>query len=83
MIVHFIKRNIFDSLAEITRGILQGSPMSPTLFNIFVGVLAERIEPKNESAENSGFILFADDAQLTTKSRLALQKNFNTAFTGH
>ena len=44
--------------------------MVPTLFNIFMDVLAERIEPNNESAENSGIILFTDDVQLTAKSRI-------------
>ena len=55
--------------------------MSPTLFNVFMDVLAECIEPSNEGAENSGIILFADDVQLTAKTRLALEQNLDTAFT--
>ena len=69
------------SWAEITRGVPQGSPMSPTLFNVFMDVFAERIEPSDRDTENSGIILFADDVQLTAKSRLTLQQNLDTAFT--
>ena len=70
-----------NNLAEITRGVPRGSPMSPTLSDIFIDVLAERIEPKKESAENSGIIVFAVDVQPTAKSRLALKQYFDTAFT--
>ena len=69
------------SLTEITWGVSQGSPMIPTLFSIFMDVLAERIESNSECAENSGIILFANDAQLTAKSQLALEQNLDTAFT--
>ena len=55
--------------------------MIPMLFNVFMDVLAERIEPNNEGTDNSRIILFADDVQLTAKSRLALQQNLDTAFT--
>ena len=67
------------SPAEIARVVTQSSTLSPTLFDIFTDVLAERIEPNNESAENSGIILFIDDVQLTAKSRLGLQQKLNTA----
>ena len=69
-----------NSLAKITRGVPQGSPMIPTLFNIFMDVLAERIEPNNKSDENSGIILFVEEAQLTAKSRIALQRNPRDGF---
>ena len=55
--------------------------MIPKLFNAVMDVLAERIEPNNESSENYGIKLFADDVQLTTNSRLALQQNLDTEFT--
>ena len=55
--------------------------MSPTLYNVLVDIIAERIKPNNEISESSGIILFADYVQFTAKSRLLLQINLYTAFT--
>ena len=61
--------------AIIDRGVTQGGPASPTLFNIFIDTLANAI-PRHLWNPNSGLPahLYADDVIIHVKSMLDLQR---------
>ena len=55
--------------------------MSPTLFSIFMDILAEKVEPPDTSEADSAIILFAEDVQLRARYRLSLQRDLGKAYT--
>lgn len=61
----------------VTRGVPQGSPLSPTLFNLFMDEYIDQVE-KNTNAKNIGkdkweATLFADDIKLMAANAKILQ----------
>ena len=61
--------------AKIDRGVTQGGPASPTLFNIFIDTLANALQ-RHLWNPNSGLPahLYADDVIIHVKSMLHLQR---------
>ena len=61
--------------AKIDRGVTQGGPVSPTLFNIFIDTLANALQ-RHLWNPNSGLPvqLYADDVIIHVKSMLDLQR---------
>lgn len=57
---------------SITRGVPQGSPLSPSVFNIFMDVLADMIS--RAAGSDCAMVFFADDVQLRSRSSIALQR---------
>ena len=74
-------RSSSPTLAEQARGVPQDSPLSPTLFNIFMDVLSEKIEPNDSYHACSAVILFADHVQPREKYRFSLQRDLKNADT--
>lgn len=58
-----------DLPARITRGVPQGSPLSPAIFNIFMDTLAERVNALSSENDAGRVTLFADDVKLRAKTR--------------
>ncbi len=50
------------------RGVPQGSPLSPSLYNLFMDEFAERVSGVSEEVANVPAVLFADDVLLTAKT---------------
>lgn len=61
---------------EICRGVPEGSPMSPTLFNIFIDPLAVAVEEKALEWEHA-LNLFADDIVLMAPTAEKMQSLLN------
>jgi hypothetical protein len=62
----------------ISRGVTQGDPKAPTLFNLFMDTLLHRLDPLRET---DGVIAFADDVTLFASSALELQRRLHIAET--
>lgn len=71
------------SVAEgkIATGVLEGSPVSPTLFNLYIDTLGRRVVdmPRHISAWPAN--LFADDLMLLANSSDVLQRELDTCTT--
>lgn len=63
---------------KCARGLLQGSSMSPLLFNLYINSLLVRLDRSPKVSTNRGVLLsnclfFADDGALHARSRLGMQ----------
>ncbi len=52
----------------VDRCVPQGSPLSPSLYNLFVDEFAERVSGTHSDAAYVPALLFADDVLITAKS---------------
>ena len=67
---------------KINAGVLQGEPLSPALFNIYIFDLASCLEYNNAMSMKLyrkfiDLLLFADDIILMANSKSELQKKIN------
>lgn len=71
-----VVRTIGDSTGaqfEMRRGVPEGSPLSPALFNVVIDELAERVTEKANGEWNVPLNLFADDTVLFAPTPTAMQ----------
>ena len=85
MIGYMLQPNIFETVGDPTgttamgdRGVPQGSPLSPALYNVFMDTFAERIVQTSPEDGRPGN-LFADDVILTSATHPGLQALLDTA----
>lgn len=62
-----------DTTAEITVGVPQGDPLSPTLYNIFMDTFLESYDGIDSSISATPAQCYADDVLLAAKSQAGLQ----------
>lgn len=62
----------------LERGVPQGSPLSPALYNLFMDTFPEQLLQCEQEASEP-IIMFADDVQLRAKSRRGLQQLLDQA----
>ena len=86
MIGYMLQPNIFETVGDPTRtkaegdrGVPQGSPLSPALYNVFMDTFAERIMRVSTEDGKPGS-LFADDVILSA-THAGLQTLLDTATT--
>ena len=74
----------FSNMLPIKSGVLQGSIMSPSLFNLYVDVIIAALSKAGYGCFvrkiYMGFIVYADDIILRSASVVALQKMLNICF---
>ncbi len=63
----------------VDRGVPQGSPLSPSLYNLFMDEFAERISKVPRNVADVPGVLFADDVLLSAKSTSGLQSLLDIA----
>ena len=85
MIGYMIQPNIFETVTDPTgttavgdRGVPEGSPLSPALYNVFMDTYAEEITRINTEDGRPGS-LFADDVILVSATHQVLQALLNVA----
>lgn len=59
---------------EMERGVPEGSPLSPALFNLFIDLLASEIETAVDGAFENALNLFADDIILMSPTATWMQR---------
>lgn len=64
-----------DDPFQITRGVKQGCPMSPILFNLFLEPLLEWLQ--DEASIDNHVLAFADDVALNAPTETDLQQSMN------
>ena len=87
MVGYTLQPNIFEIVGKPTkttatgvRGVPQGSPLIPALYNFFMGTFAERKTQANHEDGRPG-ILFVDDVILMSATHSGLQKLLDIAST--
>lgn len=78
-----IKIGDYVSTARIRRGVRQGCPLSPYLFNIFIEEIVQEFKVKTKSVKINGKVIhcirFADDIAMVTETAKDVQQSL-TAF---
>jgi len=59
--------------ATVRMGVPEGSPLSPSIFNIYIDVLANRLDKTPQKYSNLPATLYADDVVLFAKTAAGLQ----------
>jgi len=83
MASHFLTEEICHTIGDPTtttvrRGVAEGSPLSPTLFNLLMDTLATQILEKKTERDMIPVTLFADDTNLQTTTEPSMRTVMNT-----
>jgi hypothetical protein len=62
----------------VRKGVLQGSKLSPILYNLFINYLPENIECKSGNKNTRDF-LYADDIAIISKTKIGMEKALRLA----
>ena len=85
-----LKQNVLSKLTasvpnffNYTKGVRQGCPLSPLLFNLFINGIVNCVNKYNPTPlkldQNSSCLLYADDLVIFSSSREGLQKSIDAA----
>ncbi len=66
--------DVGEECFTVDRGVAQGSPLSPTLYNMFMDTFAELLDTTPARAPKEPWKMFADDVKLSTVNEKGLQR---------
>lgn len=81
MVEAMLQRTVVETIGdetklrrEMTRGLPEGLPLSPSLFNLFIDPLAEGVTRANDGSGSNPLNLFADDILLLAPTPAVMQR---------
>ena len=66
-----------NQFLKLRKGVHQGNPISPLLYNIFINDLFEQLKTTQDNKHTFNTLMYADDLINLSTSEENLQKNLN------